>query len=395
MGSETPNARPLPLAGVKIADFSRLLPGAYCTWLLANLGADVIKIEEPGRGDYQRDLGLQADDRGSAMFQHVNKGKRSLALNLKDPVTRPILERLIATSDVIVESFRPGVAKRLGLDFDRIVEGRPEVVCASISGYGANSPLRNVAAHDINYIAFSGALARPLKNGDGIPELPLVDLVGGGLVPALSILSLLFRARATGQGGVVDAGMADAIPIWPNDVLSAALLGLPEPDRATSPYSGSAANYSAYALKDGHVVVGAVEPQFWAEFCRIMEIGNADDPDLRKLIKQRFASMTRAQVDELFAGSDTCVSLVNSYEQMLESDHARVREFVRPAREPEAFPTIASPFLHDGERLFAEGPAPILGEQTREVLAELGFSDVETASFLSHITGPVVGSRDV
>ncbi|WP_172297133.1 CaiB/BaiF CoA-transferase family protein [Pseudoruegeria sp. HB172150] len=368
-----------PLHGVRIADFSRLLPGAYCTWLLTSLGAEVIKVEQPGRGDYQRDLGLQAGPRGGAVFQHVNGGKRSLGLDLKNPAAAPVLQRLVATSDILVESFRPGVAARLGLDFDKLLSDRPELVCISISGFGANSPLRDTAAHDINYLAYSGAIARPLHHGDGLPETPLVDLIGGGLVPALSAVSLLLRARTIGRGGLSDTAMADALPMLPNEILSAAILGLAEPDREKAPFSGGAANYTTYELRDGHVAVGAVEPQFWTKFCRIMKLDPSASTDavMRAEIAEKFRNMTRAEVETLFRSSDTCVTAVNNYGDMLVSDHAKARDYLATSTEGENMPPIGSPFHHDGRRQFAMGPAPALGQQSTEILIELGFNDTE------------------
>lgn len=383
----SPAAVPKPLKGTIVLDFSRLLPGAYCTWLLASLGAHVIKIEQPGLGDYQRTLGVQADDRGSAVFQMVNRGKTSLGLDLKNPQSAPVLDRLIAQADILVESFRPGVAKRLGIDFQQRLTERPSLVCLSISGYGSNSPLRSVAAHDINYIAQSGALLRQLDAGGGLPEIPFVDLIGGGLVPALSAIALLLRAKLTGVGGIADSSLADALPLLPNEVLATAMLGLPETAIEDAPFSGAAPFYSLYPLQDGYVAVGAVEERFWSEFCRLMEVdasaraGSAEDlRALRQNIAEKFLPMTRAEVGALFEGTDTCVTLVDSYSDMLSSPHARVRQFVKPPAAGERMPALASPFVHDGNRQFSTGPAPLLGEQSPAILAELGFTAAEIAS---------------
>jgi len=371
-----------------VVDFSRLLPGAYCTWILKTLGADVIKVEQPGKGDYQRDIGLQAGTRGSALFQLVNQGKRSIGLNLKRPEAQPILSKLLKAADVIVESFRPGVAPRLGIDFDALRAERPSVVCVSINGFGAESPLRLTAAHDINYLALSGVMNRQLQAGEGISDVPLVDLIGGGLIPALSTLALLYQARVTGIGGTVDASLADAMPLLPYDILAAALLGLPEPRKQDSPFSGAAANYAVYALRDGYVAVGAVEEEFWQEFCRRMELGfvarsgtREEVGTLKEELSRRFQAMSRSEVNALFEGADACVTVVQSYEEMLASEHAKARQFVGTPPAPDAMPRLGSPFFHDGRREFAEGVAPVLGEHSAQVLGELGFSPSQIDAF--------------
>jgi crotonobetainyl-CoA:carnitine CoA-transferase CaiB-like acyl-CoA transferase len=387
-----------PLAGVRVLDFSRLLPGAYCTWLLAALGADVIKLEQPGKGDYQREIGVQAGTRGSALFQLVNQGKRSIGIDLKSPAAAGVVAGLVAGADVLVESFRPGVARRLGIDFEALKTKRPALICVSINGFGANSPLRLQAAHDINYLALSGLMSRQLRAGEGVPDIPLVDLVGGGLFPALSTLALLNRARLTGVGGVVDASLADAMCLLPYEALATVLLGLPEPNKAESEFAGRAANYGVYDLQDGYVAVGAVEDGFWSEFCRRMglEPGACKDglqnPGLKADIARRFRAMSRTEVRDLFAGADACVTVVQSYAEMLTSEHATARQFVASAPEPGAMPRLASPFFHDGRREFVEGATPLLGEHTAQILADIGYapSQIEALTAESVV---VVGTR--
>jgi crotonobetainyl-CoA:carnitine CoA-transferase CaiB-like acyl-CoA transferase len=392
-------AAPKPLAGIRVVDFTRLLPGDYCTWLLATLGADVIKVEDPGRGDYQRDFGLPGGPRGSAVYQLVNQGKRSMVLDMKSPAAKPVLEALLDSADVVVESFRPGVAKRLGIDFEALRRARPQLVCQSINGYGSNSPLRLTAAHDINYLAFSGLTNRLVQAGERIPEMPLVDLIGGGLLPAMSILALLFRSRTAGSGGVADTALADAFPLMPWEILAGAMLGAPEPPMGETFFSGAAPNYEVYALRDGHVAVGAVEDQFWRELLRRLGIDFVPSdapPDQLAAVKARltsvFAGMTRAEVASRFAGADACVTVVQSYAEMLASGHADARQYTRSPAAPGAMPQLGSPFFHDGAREFARGVAPLQGEHTTAVLADLGFDGPAIAALLA--AGAVVQRQD-
>lgn len=373
-----------PLDGVRVVDFSRLLPGAYCSSLLAALGADVIKVEQPGSGDYQRDLGLQFGERGGAVFQLVNQGKRSIALDLKRPDARPVLTRLLEGADVIIESFRPGVAGRLGIDPETLRAKRPSLVCVSISGFGSDTPLAQTAAHDINYLALSGLLNRQLQAGEGIPEVPLADLVGGGLMPALNILALLIRVRTTGIGGRIDAGLADGVPLLPHEMMACAVAGLPEPRREEAEFSGEGPDYTTYRLRDGYVAVGAVEEKFWEEFCRRLDLADADrtanPPALKRRIAARFGGMTRSEAEALFQGADACVTVVQTYGEALRSDHARARQFLGEPAAVGSMPRLGSPFFFDGRRAFVGGAAPKLGEQSLEILQELGYSADEAAA---------------
>lgn len=375
-----PRTRPRPiLDGVRVVDFTRLLPGGYCTWLLATLGADVIKVEQPGKGDYQREYGFEAGPRGTAMFQLVNQGKRSIALDLKAPEAKPALEALLASADVVVEGFRPGVAKRLGIDFDDMLARRPELVCVSISGFGASSPLRDRAAHDINYLAFSGVLHRLVESGEGIPEIPLADLVGGGLMSALNVLALLLRSRQTGQGGIADMALVDGVPLLPTDFTSANMVGMIVPPKSDLELSGHAPHYRVYALKDGHVAVGALEDPFWARLCE--RLGMPEHAALQRpqrsreigeLLARKFAAMTRHEAEAIFGTEDACVSLVLSPAEMLSSPHAVARQFTADAPADDAIPRLGSPFFFDGARQFVDGAAPFPGQDGDAILRELG-----------------------
>lgn len=369
------------LEGVRVVDFTRLLPGGYCTWLLATLGADVIKVEQPGNGDYQREYGFEAGPRGTAMFQLVNQGKRSITLDLKDPQAKPALDALLASADVVVEGFRPGVARRLGIDFAEMLARRPELVCVSISGFGTSSPLRDRAAHDINYLAFSGVLHRLIESGEGIPEIPLADIIGGGLMPALNVLALLLRSRQTGRGGIADMALVDGVPLLPTDFTSANMVGMTVPPMSELELSGYAPHYRVYALKDGHVAVGALEDQFWARLCErlgLAEYAALPRPqrgaEVGELLSRKFAAMTRDEVEGMFAAEDACVSLVLTPAEMLSSPHAQQRQYTATAPADDAIPRIGSPFFFDGGRQFIDGPAPFPGQDSDAILRELGLA---------------------
>lgn len=388
-----------PLSGVKVLDLTRLLPGNYCAWLLATLGAEVIKIEDPGAGDYMRTIGVQVDGQ-SAPHHSVNRAKRSIVLDLKSEEGREAFLRLVDSADVVVESFRSGVMDRLGVGAEVLRARRPSLVVASISGYGADGPLAGMAAHDLNALAFAGFQERLVGPDGTSPALliPLSDQVGGGLVPALGIVALLMQARTTGRGGWLDSSLAEGFALLPSPMTSNVLAGAPLPPREETEFEGRAF-YRVYDLIDGQVAVGAVEPQFWRGFCELM--GEEDMVDLQwddahrdelvERLTRRFSALTKAEVEVMLKGHDVCVNLVQTYEEMFASDHAVARDLVRPAADVD-MKVLAPPFRIDGQRPPETVGAPRQGQHTREVLAENGFADAEIDALLS--SGAAVQGAD-
>jgi crotonobetainyl-CoA:carnitine CoA-transferase CaiB-like acyl-CoA transferase len=376
---------PKPLAGIHVLDLTRLLPGNYCTWLLASLGASVLKIEDPGAGDYMRAFGVQVDGQG-ATHQLVNRGKRSAVISLKHEEGRGVFARLVERADVVVSSFRPGVLERLGLGYAELRRIRPSLVCAELTGFGRSGPLASVAAHDLNYLAFGGLLERlgPAGGPPVPPPVPLADLVGGGLIPALAIVALVLSARATGQGAHLDASLAEGIALLPHLAIADILGGVQVPGRGGSDFGGGLACYSVYEARDGYVSVGAVEERFWQVVCEELGLPELVDiqynaerqGEIREALAAVFRTQTRAEIERRFVDKDACVVAVSSYEEMLVSDQAKERGFVRtlpqlPMR------VLAPPFVIDGERPPEGLPAPRHGEHTLDVLRELGLGEEE------------------
>lgn len=382
----------LPLDGLRVLDLTRLLPGNYCTWLLSALGAEVIKVEDPGAGDYMRDFGAQVDGMG-ATHQVANRGKSSIVIDLKSPAGVELFLDLAATADVVVESFRPGVMDRLGVGWDRLSAVRPSIVLASISGFGATGPLAATAGHDINYMAFAGLLDRL---GDGekppmVPVVPFADLIGGGLVTALGAVSLVLQAQRTGTGGRVESSLAEAVALLPSLALCDRLAGADIAPPGREAYDGGRAWYRTYALADrGYVAVGAVEERFYANLCTL--IGRPDlieiqhdldrQDDIAEALRTEFAGLTRAQAEAKYADTDTCVVLVNDFDDMIRSPHATARELVRtdPAL---PMPVLVAPMVVDGERLPERGPAPRQGEHTENVLRAAGIDELRIKDLVS------------
>lgn len=387
---------PSPLHGIVVVDMTRLLPGGYCTALLQNLGATVIKVEQPGVGDYQREMGTQVAEAG-ALFHLVNRGKSSISLNLKDSAGAEALRALILQeADVVVESFRPGVLARLGLSWPELQALKPSLVCASLSGYGSNGPMAQTAGHDINYMAQAGYLRPPYNSDDAAPldGVPWADLIGGALIPALGILGLLVQARQTGRGGVLDAAFAEGLAMLPYLRFAEELLGSTTVDSqneadTTSPTIG-APYYSIYELKDGHVAVGAVEPQFWSALCSVLGLheflDNQNDLEhwaaIRQALSAAFATMARADVATQFSGIDACVTVVNDHSQALQTEQLRDRDVMRPSVVTPELPILGSPFMIDGSRPFIDLPSPRIGEDTTILLQKLGLSPSTIAHLL-------------
>jgi crotonobetainyl-CoA:carnitine CoA-transferase CaiB-like acyl-CoA transferase len=377
-----------PLEGIRVLDLTRLLPGNYCTLVMAALGADVIKVEDHGAGDYIRRYGTQVE--GTGVIDHqVNRGKRSICLDLKDPVQRGHFEALVATSSILVESFRPGTLDKLGYPVARLHELRPDLVIASISGFGADGPLASAHAHDLNFMALSGLLDRLGEiGGDPLPlPIPLADLLGG-LVSALFTIPYLRRAEATGHGAVIDAPLFEALALMPSSLLSEIVAGtktgMTVGGRGEFKLGAGLATYAVYAAKDGHVALVAQEAHFWAGLVEVVGLEDLStrqaDPDAQDAIRARltafFGARTKAEIEAAFAGRPACISLLQSYEEMLTSPHATARGYVRT--DPDApVPELVLPVTVDGARPRATRPAPAQGEHTTEILAELGRAETE------------------
>jgi alpha-methylacyl-CoA racemase len=375
----------LPLGGIRVLDLSRLLPGGYCTLLMADLGAEVVKVEQPGRGDYLRLLPPRLPDGTGAMHAWLNRGKRSVTVNLRHPDGQAVFLDLADRADVVVESFRPGVLDRVGVGWQVLRARNPRLVYVAISGYGATGPYRDRAGHDIDYLAYSGALSlngHP-ETGPWPPALQIGDLGGGGLLGLVAALAALHMRERTGLGQFCDVSMTDGILSWLGVHAAAfAATGVP-PAPGTMTLTGGLAAYGVYRCADGkHVAVGALEPQFFAQL--VDRLGAPElahwhlDPDrqteLRGRLAEAFATRTRAEWTTLFADVDACVAPVLDLAEALADESARERGMVSDHLVGGAtVPWVSGvvPRL-TGTPGRPGGPAPALGADTDAVLAEAG-----------------------
>ena len=379
-----------PLAGVRVLDLTRLLPGNYGTLLLADLGADVIKVEEPGQGDYIRWIPPLVDGEG-AIHRALNRGKRSVTLNLKADGAPEVLARLVRDADALIESFRPGVLARLGAGYEALSAENPRLVYCAITGYGQDGPYRDRAGHDINYIGAAGML-HAAGPPDGAPVLPPVQVgdFGGGMAAALGTVAAVLEARATGRGRFVDVSMLDVVTSWLG-VLMSSYLGTGEvPPRGGMRLTGGFACYRAYATADGRFVsVGAIEPQFWHALCAALEVPELVDrhyaPDQEEVaarLQEVFLTRTRDEWVEKLGDLEVCVGPVNDIAEAMGDPQVVHRRLLASVA---GGPVGPGPALKlDPEAPAALEPAPGLGEHTDDVLGEAGFSPDEVASLRSN-----------
>ncbi|MBL8717312.1 MAG: CoA transferase [Myxococcales bacterium] len=376
-----------PLEGVRVLDLTRLLPGPFATLVLADMGASVDKIEDPHGGDYLRHMPPQLGDQNAA-FLALNRGKRSMVLDLKRPEGRATLERLLPRYDVLVEQFRPGVLDRLGLSHARLRTEFPHLVVAAITGYGQTGPLAHRAGHDLNYLARSGVLGLtgPESGPPQPPGFQLAD-VAGGLWAVIGLLGALRAREATGQGAVVDIAMSEGtLPFAMAQLGAIAVNGTAV--RGGEALTGGIAPYATYATKDGRwVSLGALEPKFWKSFCdgagldldMTAMMPGAHQPALRARLTEVFATRTRDEWAAFGAERDCCLEPVLEPHELASDPHLVARGILHKQSTPWGESTqvrlpVAPP---------AEAPAPAMGEHTRTILGEGGFSAEEIDALVS------------
>jgi alpha-methylacyl-CoA racemase len=377
----------LPLEGIRVLDLSRLLPGPYCSLLLADYGADVVKVEDTGLGDYVRwsepKVEGVADTAAAARFLALNRGKRSIRLDLKSDEGRAAFLALVERADVVLESFRPGVMDRLGVGYEALRARNRGVVLCSISGYGQDGPLRDRSGHDLNYLGRIGLLA--LSGDEPAPVQAagqIADLGGGALMAAFGILAALRERDRSGEGQHVDVAMADGALSWLAMDAARALQG-DRLRRGGMELGGKFVCYRPYRCADGWITVGALEPKFWQAFCA--GVGREDlvahqfDPPgspAHAEVEAVVARRTRAEWDAFAAEHDCCVEPVLELEEALEGEQVLARGMVTGLDQPGAAepvrlvgpPVRLSRTPADPNRR----PAPELGEHTEEVLREAG-----------------------
>jgi len=382
------------LSGLKVLDLSRLLPGPYLTLVLADLGADVVKVEDPNGGDYLRWMPPILKSQG-AMFHALIRNKRSIALNLKKPGGAEVLLSLVRSGyDVVVESFRPGVMERLGVGYEALRAASARAVLCSISGYGQDGPMRDRAGHDLNYVGIAGALG---SNGPrGGPPVPfgvqVADVGGGSLFGAVGILAALYQRERTGEGAWLDVSMTEGALGFMTMQLGAALAGGQSLLPGEAPLNGGYPCYGVYETRDGkHMTLGALEPHFWKRFCDAVErpdlvtsqIAQGEEGDrVRAEVAEIFGGRTQAEWVAFFEMQDACCEPVRQGIEVASDPQLTARgmffEVDDPVEGP--IPEVRTPVRFVGGDEAPRRPAPGLGADTDAVLEAAGIDETARAN---------------
>ncbi|MEQ1864279.1 MAG: CaiB/BaiF CoA-transferase family protein [Micropepsaceae bacterium] len=368
-----------PLQGVKVIEFAGIGPGPFCTMLLSDMGAEVVRIDRKG-------------GRGANKFDITSRGRRSLALDLKKPEAVEVALKLIAQSDALLEGFRPGVMEKLGLGPDVCLKRNPKLVYGRMTGWGQTGPLAQAAGHDINYIALTGALHAIGRKGETpVPPLNLVgDFGGGALYLAFGMACALFEARGSGKGQVIDCAMTDGAASLMSMFYGFKAMGMWADEKGGNLLDGGAHFYDAYETADGKwVSIGSIEPQFYA---LLLEKTGITDPEFRSQmdrakwpsLKEKIAGVlktkTRDAWDKLMEGTDVCYAPVLSLAEAPNHPHNKARAtfieldgVVQPAPAPRFSRTKPE----------VQGGAPTCGQHNDEILGDWGFSSDAVAALKS------------
>ncbi|HMC16655.1 MAG TPA: CaiB/BaiF CoA-transferase family protein [Albitalea sp.] len=376
-----------PLRGVRVLDLTRLVPGPVCTQHLADLGADVIKVEDTGAGDYAP----------PALRAIVNRNKRALQLDLKQPEGAEAFLQLARGADVVVEGFRPGAMARLGLSYDQLAAVNPRIVYCSLTGYGQTGPYRDCPGHDLNYCGHAGVADQMGVDSHtlALSNVPIADLMGGALTAAMGILAALFDARRTGLGRHLDIAMADGA--LAHAVMPLATLAAHGSTRRAGgdTLTGGLACYALYSTSDDRfVAVGALERKFWQGLCEVIAradlepLHRSGDPATEAHVRDELAAIFGAHPlahwEARFADADCCVSPVHTLEEALADPHFRSRGMVVDSVHPAigAVTLVASPVKMSRFAFELQRHAPRPGEHTVELLREAGCSEATIAVLL-------------
>ncbi len=377
------------LCGVRILDLTRLLPGGFASQLLADLGAEVLKVEDPWQGDYLRWMKPNLPgSKESALFWSLNRNKKSLKLNLKSTEGRAAFLRLIAKHDIILEGFRPGVMDNLGLGYQELSKINPSVIVCSISGYGQTGPYSHRSGHDINYMAISGGLGLT-GQASGAPVPPAVqvaDIGGGALMAVAGILSAYIARQQTGRGQYIDVSMLDGVVSWMTMLFAQQAVEDPFVKRGEGMLNGGEVCYGVYETKDSlYMSLGALEPKFWQAFCHA--VGRPElkgkqfdhDPDVLVEVEKLFKGRTQEEWVSFFRDKDVCCEPVLEPSEVQEHPQIKARQLFISLSNPqgETIKSVGNPLKFPEEREFPDQVPPGFGEHTWEVLREVGFSEEE------------------
>jgi crotonobetainyl-CoA:carnitine CoA-transferase CaiB-like acyl-CoA transferase len=383
----------MALDGIKVLDLSRLAPGPHCSMLLADFGADVTLVEAvPGASAKLGGMRSNENAERAAAYNALGRGKKSIALNLKDDSAREIFYELVKGADVVIEGFRPGVVKRLGVDYDTLAQINPRIICCSVSGFGQTGPYSNLVGHDINYISVGGALGVIGRPGTppAIPVNIIADFAGGGLTAAFAICVAIIAREKTGRGQNVDIGMSDGVL----SLMTSAFSGFFSSGRPIRPgeflLNGAVPWYNTYQCKDGRwFSIGSIEPHFYAALTQVLGFPEYADrqhdsavyPEMAEKYAAKFLEKTADEWMEIMSQYDICAAPVLEMENVVTNPHNVARGMIVEVDSPvgKVKQIGVGPKL-SGTPGQVRTTAPLLGQDTDAVLAGLGYDTAKIAA---------------
>ncbi|WP_047152841.1 CaiB/BaiF CoA transferase family protein [Aneurinibacillus tyrosinisolvens] len=379
------------LDGIKVLDLTRLLPGPLCSMYLADYGAEVVKVEDPFIGDYARDMEPMLAGSG-ALYQLVNRSKKSISLNLQKSEGKDILLHMVREADILIEGFRPGVMKRLGLDYEEVRKANPRIIYCSITGYGQTGPYAEMAGHDLNYVSYTGLLYESIRRSGTaavMPAVQIADIGGGTLHSVTGILLALLKRNSSGTGEYIDVSMMDGVFPFMIPAISYHLAAPSPEDSGFNPLTGSLACYNVYRTADERwFALGALEEKFWRRFCEVAGLSNhlpnhwdpAKQPAIAEQLTGFFHSHTASQIADKFKDEDVCLTPVLSIGEAIDNPHVQARRIFQNWAQYEEVTNVKNPLLQDFELDGCTIP-PARWVDTEAILLGHGYSDKQIQQF--------------